>query len=280
LVEQLRVQKQTDQPLYETYRDLRVIDTHNHDAPRFKAALKDWDRYGIDRVVLFGSISEPAAEKTDRQALQAWQKYPERVIPFFAGVPVYDQTAPELARSRFEQGYLGIGEIVGASTNSPVASKLAWKAENPMAGYLPQIYAVAAEFGAPILMHIDPPQGEPIRKLEEALAANPETNIIFAHANAYNSPDNVAALLERHPNLYIDFFPGFTRYNPDSAYTLADFVPLIEEYPDRFVLSTDSGYGVGYKKAALAIYETLDLLTPEAVCKVAYQNIEKLIRQP
>ena len=42
--------------------------------------------------------------------------------------------------NNLEKGYYGIGEIVGASTYSPETSRLAWKAEDPNAGHLPEIY--------------------------------------------------------------------------------------------------------------------------------------------
>ena len=106
---------------------------------------------------------------------------------------------------------------------------------------------------------------------------NPDTLIIFGHANAYNSPANIEPLLSAHPNLYFDFFAGFSAYSPDSINTLADFVPMIEKYPDRFMVSTDSGYAVGYSQAVQAMYELLDLLTPATACKVAYQNFERIL---
>ena len=46
-VEQIRAIRTKDdsgRPLYERYRDVRVIDVHNHDAPRAKYALKQWDQ--------------------------------------------------------------------------------------------------------------------------------------------------------------------------------------------------------------------------------------------
>jgi len=113
--------------------------------------------------------------------------------------------------------------------------------------------------------------------LEEALDTNPNTVIIFGHANAFNSPENIRSLVAKHPNLYIDFFAGFTAYNPRSTYRLKDFVPLIEKFPDRFMLSTDSGYDIGFDKALTAMYETIDLLSPDTACKVAYQNIEQIL---
>lgn len=43
------------------------------------------------------------------------------------------------------------------------------------------------------------------------------------------------------------------------------------------MLSTDSGYGLSVESAALALYEIIDLLSPETAAKVAFQNYERLI---
>jgi predicted TIM-barrel fold metal-dependent hydrolase len=274
---EIRAEKNPDRPLYERYKDIRVIDVHNHDADRAKYALAQWDQFYIDQTVLFGNISEPAALATDLAAMRAYGLYPDRIVPFFAGVPIYEADGLEMVRENLEKGYFGIGEIVGASTYSPAASQLEWKSEHPNDGNLPDIYKMCAEYKVPVLLHIDPPDGVPIQMLEQALIGNPDTALIFAHANAYNTPQNIEALVSGHSNLYIDFFAGFTAYSPDSSYELADFVPVIEQYPDQFLVGTDSGYGTGYDKAALAIYELLDLLAPDTACKVSHQNFARLV---
>jgi hypothetical protein len=48
-------------------------------------------------------------------------------------------------------------------------------------------------------------------------------------------------LLKKHKNLYMDFFAGFTAYNPGSRYTLDDYAPIITEYADRFLVGSDYG---------------------------------------
>ncbi|MCY9665996.1 amidohydrolase, partial [Paenibacillus alginolyticus] len=133
-----------------------------------------------------------------------------------------------------EQGYFGLGEIAAASLYSPVVSKVAWKGESPMDGYLPDIFEICAKYKVPILLHIDPPNGMVIDKLEEALDKHPNTIIIFAHANAFNSPENIRKLLEKHPNLYADFYAGFTALNPASTNKLEDFVPVMKQFPDHY----------------------------------------------
>ncbi|WP_152395977.1 amidohydrolase family protein [Paenibacillus guangzhouensis] len=276
LIQNVRKSKDASQSLHEIYRDLTLIDIHNHDAGHPDPVSK-WGQYGIDRIVLFGDISEPSAQTTDQLAWDHYRKAPDHIYPSFAGFPIYEEEGLSIVRDKLEQGYLNIGEIAAASTYSPIVSKVAWKSEHPNDGYFPQIYELAAQYRVPILLHIDPPNGTPIFHLETALEQHPNTTIIFGHGNAYNDPSSLQTLLAKHPNLYIDFFAGFTAYSPDSTNKLQDFIPLIESYPDRFMLSTDSGFGLTAEQAASALYETIDLLTPETAQRVAYQNYERLI---
>lgn len=277
LIEQIRAGADPSLPAYERYRAMPVIDIHNHDAYRVTQALEQWDNFGVDQTVLFGAISERAARITDQLALNAYYRFPDRIIPFFAAVPIYDDDAAGIVTEKLELGFYGIGEIVGASEFSPLTSHLEWKARHPNDGHLPEIYALAAEYHVPVLLHIDPPSGYPIQMLEQAADENPGAILVFAHANAFNSPEAIQKLLDHHPNIWIDFYAGFTAYNPESDYTLADYMPLIETYPDRFFISTDSGSGITYPEAARAMFEFIDLLTPESACKVASINFDMII---
>jgi predicted TIM-barrel fold metal-dependent hydrolase len=259
------------------YDGLAVIDVHNHDSYKYELSLEVWEKYKITKIVLFGAISEPRAVATDKMAWDAYCEYPDRFYPFFAGFDVHDQNCLEVVKDNFENGYFGIGEFVAASTHSPMTANLPWKGQHPMDGFFPQIYELCAHYHAPILLHIDPPFGMPIKRLEQALDEYKDTIFIFAHANAYNSPENIKRLLQKHNNLYIDFFAGFTAYNTDSDYTLDDYVPLIKEFADRFLVSSDSGYGVGYDKAYKAIYELFEKLELSEVEKIAAKNFQSLI---
>jgi predicted TIM-barrel fold metal-dependent hydrolase len=266
-------------PIALPYKDITVIDIHNHDASgyRYRESTDIWDKYGIDKIVLFGDISEPSAQTTDQIAYDAYLNDRDRFIPFIAGINIFDAGCLTYIRDRFDAGVEGIGEVVAASSNSPVASVLPWKGNDPMDGYFPEIYALCAEYNRPVLLHIDPPTGLPVEKFMEAADSFPGTKFIFAHANAYNSPSNIEYLLEHSSNIYIDFFAGFTAYNPGSNYRLIDFVPVINEYPDRFMVSTDSGYDVGYDNAYSAIYELFNLLDEDVVVKIAGMNFLRLI---
>lgn len=266
-------------PIAEKYKDVQLIDAHNHDASAYsyRYSLATWDSFAVDQIVLFGDISEPSAKQTDEIALSAYDLNPDRYIPFIAGVNIHDSECLEYVKEMFDKGAAGIGEVVGASLYSPICSKLPWKGEHPLDGYFPEIYELCAQYRKPILLHIDPPNGFVVEKLEEAAQLYPNTNFIFGHANAYNSPQAIRTLLEKHDNIYIDFFAGFTAYNKGSQFALSDFVPVINDYPDKFFVSTDSAYEIGYKKAYSAIYELFDLLNRETVVKIAGQNLLRII---
>lgn len=268
--------------LVEKYGDLGLTDVHNHGASGFQLnRTAKWERNRVARVVLFGDVSEPSAVLTDMNAWRAYRKDPERIVPYFSGFDLHDESSLDVVRDHLEKGYFGLGEIVAASTSSPVVSKVAWKGFDPMDGYLPQIYELCAEYKAPILLHIDPLSGEPLAKLEEALDAYPDTIIILGHINAFNSPDNVEALMEKHPNLYGDFFAGFTDLDSASGYSLVDYVPVIKKFSDRFLLSTDSGYGLPSEEAAIeSMYRMLDLLSddPAIMKRVAHDNYDAIIQ--
>ncbi|MCF6137442.1 amidohydrolase family protein [Pseudalkalibacillus berkeleyi] len=289
-VNAMRESNDGNDPLYVIYNELPVIDIHNHDASLLdttekrtnehaRSLIEIWEKFGIDRTVLFGNVSEPSAVQTDKLSWKYYEEYPNLIYPSFAGIPLDEkQNGAKIVKEKLERGYMNMGEIYVASTFSN-NTNLSWKGEHPYWGELPEIYEVTAEYKVPILLHIDPPRGKNITYLKKALMNHPDTIFIFAHGNVYNTPSNMKALLKQHDNVYFDFFPGFTAYHPKSKHSLLDFVPLIEAYPDRFFVGSDSGYEIGLEKSYLAIYELIDLLTPETAVKVAYQNYERFIEQ-
>lgn len=270
--------------LFDKYKDLKIIDVHNHDADYYeeKGSMAIWEQYHIDKTVLFGAISEPAAMISDNLSWEAYTKYPDKFFPFFSGFSMYHEEALTIVKEKLEQGYYGIGETVAASTYSPLTSKLKWKALHPMDGNLPRIYKLCEEYKVPILLHIDPPFGEPIEKLKEALRKFPNTKIIFGHGNVYNPPESLDCLLSQHHNLYIDFFAGFTAYDPNNKYPLESYIPLIKKYSDRFFLSTDSATAcnLDYEKAINAMYEVIDLCEDNVIGeRIGRLNFLKIIEE-
>ncbi|QOR68181.1 ABC transporter permease subunit [Cytobacillus suaedae] len=269
--------KYKDFTLIGKYKDLKMIDVHTHDSTRYQHTKSSWDMHHIDQLMISGYVSRKNGVLSDEMAWEAYRKYPDRLYPFFSSFDIYDEAGIETIRTNLELGFMGIGEVAAHSTQSPIVSKAEWKGKHALDGNLPKMYEMAAEYNVPVLLHIDPPRGEAITTFEEAMTSYPNTNFIFGHANAFSQPADLEKLLEKHSNLYIDFFAGFTAYNPQSSLKLADFVELIEKHPDKVLISSDSGFDVSYKKAYLAMYELIDLLTPETACKVAHENFLNLM---
>lgn len=289
-IKRIREQRDENLTLYELYKEIPVIDVHSHDASLLditetrnqdptSSQKEIWKKFGIDKTVLFGDVSEPSAIKTDNLVWKYYQKYPDLIYPSFSGFPLSEEESGlKMVEKKLEQGYMNIGEVYSASTFS-TSSNVIWKGEHPYWGILPDIYELAATYKVPILLHIDPPKGTPILYLQKALTNHPETIFVFAHANVFNTPQHLRALLRKHENLYIDFFAGFTRYNTASRNDLADFVPIIEEFRERVFLGSDSGFDIGLENSYQAMYELLDMLTPETVAMVSYQNFERIIEE-
>ncbi|MUT64670.1 amidohydrolase family protein [Paenibacillus sp. NEAU-GSW1] len=271
----------TLEQLADAFEPLGLIDVHNHDASasRYSNMMSVWEKNNVDKVVLFGDVSEPSAIDSDAASWSAYQLSPDQFLPFFSGFDLHDEGSLDVIRDNLEKGYFGLGEIAAASSFSPIVSKVAWKANDPMDGFLPQIYDLIATYKAPILVHIDPPNGDPIVKLEEALAAHPNTTFIFGHMNVYNSPEELDRLLGKYPNLYADFFAGFAVYSAESGRNPEPFISIMKKYPDRFMLGTDSGYGIGSELQAIdAMYRILYLLDDPALAKkIAHDNMMALI---
>ncbi|KTD86232.1 hypothetical protein [Paenibacillus etheri] len=59
-----------------------------------------------------------------------------------------------------------------------------------------------------------------------------------------------------------------------SAIKPEQFISVMKKFPDRFMLSTDSRYGIGSEEKAIdAMYQMLDLLDdPELARKIAHDN--------
>jgi len=265
---------------------LGLIDVHNHDASgkKYLSSFKVWDKYGISKVVLFGDISEQSAQLTDQISLQAAAEYPERIIPFIAGINISDPKCIEYIKDMFEKGALGVGEIIARSLYSPVTSRLEWKAVGVNDPRLHRVYKVCGDYRRPILLHIDPLNRSEIQEIINVSKAFIGTDFIIAHANAYSDIVDIEYLLTSTTNVYLDFFPGFSIYNSDSLYfqrdsesKLPEYTELIEKFPDRFFLSSDSGFGVGYEKAYKAIHTIVLNLRPETAKKIASENFKTII---
>lgn len=93
---------------------------------------------------------------------------------------------------------------------------------------------------------------ENISGFERLLAHNPKAKIIWAHAGwcntGYRTPELCRKLLGKHPNLYMSFklspesVPETRPIGKDNMSIKPEWLELIRDFPDRFIIGTDQFY--------------------------------------
>lgn len=230
-------------------------------------------RYGFDRVVNL-SGGHPL-QGLDEQ-LAAARAMPGRIIVFTtlayeqARFDNYGERMAFLLRVAHERGAMGlkIAKVLGLGLRRPDGSLIA--VDDPG---LDPVFETAGELGMPVAIHTADPEafwlpideknprhaeleahpgwaqyGKDVPsfdallgQLERRVARHPRTTFISVHfGNAAERPDQVANMLRRYPNLYIDTaarIPEMGRHEP--ARMRAFFV----EFQDRILYGSDLGVG-------------------------------------
>jgi len=174
----------------------------------------------------------------------------------------------EQAEKLLREGAIGFGEI--SAEHIPSATSPSYSSA-PADGPLFLILAdVAARHDVPITLHMEPvPQDMPlpsnlksppnpptlkenIKALERLLAHNRRAKIVWAHAGSTDNygtrtPDLCRRLLVAHPNLFMEIKvePANLGKNPLIAADgkiKPEWLKLIQDYPNQFLISTDQNY--------------------------------------
>ena len=223
----------------------------------------------------------------------------------------FEETAQRIIAS----GAKGFGEITAHHVSlSPSHGYESVPADHPLFLLLADI---AAQHDVPIDLHFDPvpadvekpanlssPRNPAVLKaniggFERLLAHNRKAKILWAHAGAdpvgYFTPKLVRELLGRHPNLALSVrptapFPG-SMVHPKGAIN-DDWIALLGDFPDRFVIGSDSFVvAKAYTGAdAPRIFEQrseiqrrgirrlLSHLPADLARRIGYENAERLYR--
>ena len=259
------------------------------------------------------------------------KKYGPRIVMFGGGGtlnPMLQEAgkSPEVTegvRRRFEEtaqriiasGAKGFGEITAHHVSlSPSHGYESVPADHPLFLLLADI---AAQHDVPIDLHFDPvpadvqkppslssPQNPAVLKanlagFERLLAHNRKAKILWAHAGAdpvgYFTPKLVRELLGRHPNLALSVrptapFPG-SMVHPKGAIN-DDWIALLGDFPDRFVIGSDSFVVAKAYTGAEAprifeqrseiqrrgIRRLLSHLPADLARRIGYENAERIYR--
>ena len=179
--------------------------------------------------------------------------------------PAVRKKFKERAEELLREGVVGFGEMTAEHFDGATPYQYA-PADHPL--YL-MLADIAAEHGVPIDLHMEAvPQDIPlpaglksppnpprlhanIAAFERLLSHNPHANIIWAHAGydntGYRTVDLDRRLLQAHPNLYLEIKCDQNAQGKNYM-MLADgkikpeWLKLIEEFPDRFILGSDQHY--------------------------------------
>lgn len=182
----------------------------------------------------------------------------------------------------------GVGEIfVNNSNSSPnPAFRRKVRADAPSIRLL---YQVVAKYGAFLTFHMEA-DSDNVAQMERLLASDRRGRILWNHCGVNSTADQVRPLLARHANLFCELSfrhpPALedrlarrqpTRKIFDSAGPDTDWLKLIEDFPDRFLVGTDIESRFEYEKAIRVVRSgLLSYLRPSTAQKVAYENAQRL----
>lgn len=155
---------------------------------------------------------------------------------------------------------------------------------------------LGAKYNVPLCIHMET-EPDTLEALDRALTANPNTKVIWAHQNPVKmggglggeyarraDPNQIAALLDKHPNLFADISVGYESgfFNETLDRQLpGSWKNLYEKYSDRFVVGFDRAYKDTFEKQYLSWADWfrgwLLQLSGDTAKKLAYENIERIL---
>lgn len=219
-----------------------------------------------------------------------------RIRAFISGFNPTDMHAAsqiEALIERYPGMWYGIGEILTRHDQLTALTE----GETPRANHpaLMKVYQLAASYDLPVLLHSNLSslrEETPIflPELEEALEAHPQTRFVLAHAGTSGGVEDqqsplkslvpiLRALLERYDNLHVDLsWSVKEHYLLDEKGVSEEWLSLIEDFPDRFVLGSDLvGHFDSLEKQLGAFQPLLDALPKKVAEQLASGNAGRLV---
>lgn len=282
-----------------------LIDAHEHIVPGLAADIivSLMDQKGVRKAVLMAN-QIPASQLMgweDTLVLEAYDKYPDRIIPFLStprwGWQVRDQAFIAYAESQLKTGkFKGMGEFMvrhytagglapAPDINVPADSQ-----------WMQDMMRLGAKYNVTLTIHMET-EPETVAALDRALQANKDTKVIWAHQDPVKTtggaeaqyarkadPNQIAALLDKYPNLFADISVGKESdfFDPAKDLTLPEnWKSLYEKYNDRFMVGFDNPSKEMFEKyypGRVDVHRTwLSQLSSNTAKKLANENIERIL---
>ena len=202
-----------------------VIDAHihySHDA---------WDTIPPEKAVAIlrkaGLRKALVSSSSDEGTQKLYAIAPDLVVPVLRPYRKrgeisswkYDDSVVAMLRERLSRNrYAGIGEFhaFGDDIELPV---------------LQQVIELAKQYEIFLHAHVDS------GAIHRIFKHNPDALVLWAHSG-FDNPDEIRALLEKYPNLWSDL--AFRDEHVLQDLVSPDWQELFNDFPDRFVLGTDT----------------------------------------
>ena len=203
-----------------------------------------------------------------------------------ADTPVF-RALLERAEAEFKTGRLkGFGELFvnNQNSNPQPAFRRKIAADAPT---MRAMYQLAAKYGGFVAMHMETDR-DSLQQLDALASIEPRATVILSHCGVWADAATIRALMDKHPNVHCDLSwrsPPVARGLQRSARAIFDesgvrqeWLDLIEQRPDRFMIGTDA-YCCDYSEALGSFRKgLLPRLSPATLRKVAYENAERLMK--
>lgn len=298
--------------------DLPIADVHFHFMLFMKPdeLLERMKKNNISWVVSSGAIGSPAVGNPWVRDWEVKKYIGNRFVPAVGGSETYQAERSEgikfytdaqnarrdavITRMNdlLKDGHRAIVETF-PNAESTSADPMRRRRLPTNAPFFKEAMQLAIRYDMPLPMHMQW-HPESMHELEALLTEFPRGRVVWSHCGNTTSAKEVRPLLERFSNVYCDLgFRGMpqlahdrlrdqgrTIYWPESTFKKADLLPdwrqLIEDFPNRFMLSIDDVQSWEEYDAVVAANRTgvLDKLSSSTAEKVAYKNAIKVFRLP
>ncbi len=301
-----------DLPLFDAHNHLQYDESA-------EMLIKWMDEAGVRRMVLAPRYYADDGKATDQMALAFVQRFPDRFVAFIggqrmdlSGLDAWSRDSFLLeAESKARSGkFQGLGEFIilhygynkyVSTTSQEYSGDVRLPLNTPL---MNRLFDLGQKSGLPLLIHAEA-EPDMSQQMQQMLQRWPKTKVIWAHNCGRAPAPQVAEFLRRFPLLTCDLagmavpMPnpfgwgtfgtrGNFAYRPNSHVTRiqyndgtinASMRDLFEQFPDRFMIGTDTAHPFQYSRyrdVIIAFRRLLSQLSPETARKIGNDNAERL----